>query len=121
MSLVTKLKDAKEAHAAAKDFLELLNVSVARFELLTATLDEGIARQETFLRARNMPEEGDFPLASLRKRRSNLAHSLETLRVRVPGAQTAFKESAEGLLGLANAIDRALDGQKVTAPDAVPR
>ena len=117
MSLVAMLKDAKEAHAAAEDFLKLVNSSIVRFESLAAGLDQEIARQEAFLATRKKVSEGiDLPLESLRKRRGNLSSSLETLRARVPAAELAFTQSTERLTELVNAAERTLGGQETASP-----
>ncbi len=112
MTLIAQLKDSKELHAAAEDYLKLLNSSIGRFESLVAGLDQDIARQEAYLKARGkISDDVDFPLESLRKRHGNLTRSLETLRVRLPAAQLALQESAERLTRLVNELDRTLDDE----------
>ena len=116
--LAAKLKDAKEMHAAAEDFVELLNSSVVRFESLAIGLGNDIAAQEAYLAERRKSSDvADLPLESLRKRHGNLAHSLQTLRAHAPAAELALQESTEHLTRLVTAVDRTLDAQEVKIPD----
>lgn len=108
MSVFDDLKEAREANLAAEEFAKAMERSMRRYESLVAELDADIARQEKYLQPRNIPADTDLVIESLRKRRTNLVSSLETLRAHAPEAERAFARSTERLVQILTLAQREL-------------
>lgn len=107
--LLKKFADLCEAREAASSIILGLTASVDRLELNVRALNLQVERLEGYLKARMLPEGEDLALSSLRSRRCNLTHSIDTLRTRETSAKEEKRLADEQVSFLENMIREALD------------